>query len=129
MRTLLRPAATSLLLLLALSSLVACGGSAPTSPPSAPAGSPLITAANLQFDRDQLAVPADAPFTLVFENREVAPHNVAIYTDSSASQTVFKGEVFSGPATRNYAVPALPAGRYYFRCDLHPAMDGTVTAG
>jgi len=22
-------------------------------------------------------------------------------------------------------MPALPAGRYYFRCDVHPQMNGT----
>ena len=108
--------------------VAACGGAAPTTAPSIDPDAPFIAAANLEFDRDLLTVPAGEAFKLVFENREAAPHNVAIYADSSVSTELFKGEVFSGPATRTYDVPALAAGSYYFRCDLHPNMDGSVTA-
>ena len=41
---------------------------------------------------------------------------------------VFVGEVFTGPDSRVYAVPALPFGRYTFRCDVHPEMTGTVVS-
>jgi plastocyanin len=37
--------------------------------------------------------------------------------------------VFSGPSARLYAVPALPAGTYQFRCDVHQQMTGTIVAG
>ncbi|MBN1835498.1 MAG: hypothetical protein JW820_06580, partial [Spirochaetales bacterium] len=37
----------------------------------------LISADNFVFDKDQLTVPAGAEVTLVFENKERAPHNVA----------------------------------------------------
>lgn len=39
------------------------------------------------------------------------------------------GEIFPGPATRDYDVPALEAGTYYFQCDIHPQMNGTVEVG
>jgi plastocyanin len=78
--------------------------------------------------RRRLQVPAGARFGLLFENREVAPHNIRIF-DEGTSEPLFVGEVFSGPATRLYGVPALAAGRHSFRCDVHPSMAGEVVAG
>ena len=34
----------------------------------------------------------------------------------------------SASATKVYEVPALAAGSYFFRCDVHPDMQGTITA-
>ena len=44
--------------------------------------------------------------------------------DSSASEQVFGSDPFSGPAVVVYNVPALAAGTYFFRCDVHPDMAG-----
>jgi plastocyanin len=117
-------------LLLAGSLLVGCGGSggSDATVPSAPAGGVAMTARNTAFDRGQLDVPAGRPFELLFENREGAPHNITIY-DDGADKPLFVGETFSGPGSRTYAVPAIPAGTHRFRCDVHPQMSGTVTAG
>lgn len=87
-----------------------------------------IVADNLAFDRATLVVTAGQPFTLVLDNRDGAPHNVAIYRDATASDRLFGGDIFNGPASRQYPVPALPAGTWYFRCDVHPAMHGEVVA-
>ena len=114
----------------------------PTASPSAPAGSPApsasgapagdvvrIAANDIAFDQAELTVPAGRPFSLVFDNQEAVPHNVAIYTDSSAGQSLFVGEVFAGPGERTYAVPAIPAGSYFYRCDVHPTqMTGMLVA-
>jgi plastocyanin len=118
------------ILLLAGSILVACSASAGAGgpAPSAPSGGAVITANGNAFDRAQLAVPAGRPFQLLFENREIAPHNVRIY-DEVVDQPLFVGEIFGGPGSRTYEVPAIPAGRHRFRCDVHPDMSGTVTAG
>ena len=40
---------------------------------------------------------------------------------------MFKGEIFSGVATKVYDVPALDAGSYAFVCTVHPTMTGTLT--
>jgi plastocyanin len=108
--------------------LAACSGASGTGapPPSAPPGGAAITAQNIAFDRAQLDVPADKQFALLFENREGAPHNVRIYDD--VDHPLFVGDVFSGPASRVYELPAIPAGTHRFRCDVHPEMAGTVTA-
>jgi plastocyanin len=111
--------------------LAACGGGAggTTSVVTncSPSGTHLsVTAKNIQFDTTCLAAPAGRPFTLAFHNEDGGTtHNVAIYTDPSVTKTLFQGKLVPGGATEAYDVPALPAGRYYFRCDVHPQMNGT----
>jgi hypothetical protein len=93
-----------------------------------PAGTELeITAQGTAFDTRCLAAPADQPFEILFNNEdEGLPHNVAIYTDSSASESLFIGETFPGPDDRTYPVDPVEAGDYFFRCDVHPTqMTGT----
>ncbi len=86
-----------------------------------------IASGPMQFDTDTLAAPAGADFMLLYVNDGPMPHNVAIYTDDSTRSALFVGEVIE---TGNivYEVPAIPAGRYLFMCDLHPEMNGTLQA-
>ena len=115
--------------------LAACSGAsadpntASPAPTGAPAGDAVtITAKDLKFGQTEVTVPADAAFDLVFDNQEGAPHNVAIYADASASTKISVGEIFSGPAQKTQTVPALAAGTYFFRCDVHPDMKGSIVA-
>lgn len=97
-----------------------------------PGGTSLqISAQNIKFDKDCLAAPANQAFTIAFKNGDPGvPHDVAIYTNSSATTVLFKGAVVAGPTTTTYHVPALKAGTYYFRCDIHPTqMFGTFVVG
>ena len=55
------------------------------------------------------------------DNQEVAPHNVAIKDASGAEK--FKGEIFTSTQI-TYDVPALAAGTYDFRCEVHPGHEG-----
>ena len=93
---------------------------------SLPPGSVVISAHNIHFDQSQVTAPANAAFALRFDNHDSAPHNVAIYTDSSASTALFQGEVFGGDGSKTYEVPALKPGTHFFRCDVHPDMNGTI---
>ena len=116
-------------LLAACSGASANPGTASPAPTGAPAGDVVtVTAKDLKFGQAVVTVPADEAFDLVFDNQEGAPHNVAIYTDSSASTKVSVGEIFSGPAQKTQSVPALAAGTYFFRCDVHPDMQGSIVA-
>lgn len=86
-----------------------------------------IAATNSIFDVTEVEAPADAPFELIFTNNDNGiPHNVTIFEDT---ETLFAGEIINGPASITYEVPALPAATYDFRCDVHPDMLGTLTAG
>jgi len=90
------------------------------------AGGLAISAANVQFDTDQLTIPADGA-ALQFLNEDSAEHNVAIYEDESASKEIFKGQVIPGGQETTYEIPSHKSGKYYFQCDIHPAMNGTAT--
>jgi plastocyanin len=105
------------------------GGGAPTGPPPCqPEGTELsISAQNLAFDTDCLAAPAGEPFTIEFNNQDTVPHNVAIYTDESATEVLFQEPPFPGPETVTYEPdPIEEEGNFFFRCDVHPTtMTGT----
>ena len=114
-----------------VAALVACsGGGAATQSPSSggdgASGSIEITAQDIAFDTDELRVPAGESFTITFVNDDSVPHNVAIYA-SRGGEEIFVGEVITAE-TIEYEVPALEAGEYYFQCDVHPDMNGTVIA-
>jgi mono/diheme cytochrome c family protein/plastocyanin len=85
-----------------------------------------LAAQNIAFDQTALTAPAGVTFNILFTNNDAGtPHNVAI-NDASGGQQ-FKGEIFNGVGTRNYQVPALPAGTYMFVCSVHATMTGTLT--
>ncbi|HEX2052215.1 MAG TPA: cupredoxin domain-containing protein [Actinomycetota bacterium] len=87
-----------------------------------------IAANNLQFDKQELAIPADTEFTLAFNNQEAQPHNVAILEAQGSANALFRGQIITGPREAEETVEPIPAGEYYFQCDVHPTMNGTVTA-
>lgn len=89
-----------------------------------------IAAANNQFDTDRIELAPDTPSVITFDNQDAGTqHNVAIYADESLSEVFFQGELVTGPITVDYEVPGIPEGEYFFRCDVHPPMNGTVLVG
>jgi plastocyanin len=95
-----------------------------------PAGPPIVadltvSANNLKFDKDTLAAPPGRAFTIEFVNKEAIPHNIAIYTDRTKKDRLFKGRDVT-KETVVYTVKALAAGSYFFECTIHPdQMFGT----
>lgn len=84
-----------------------------------------VSAQNVKFDKSTLNAPTGRPFTIEFVNKEAITHNVAIYTNSSRTDLLFKGADVT-KKTVIYHVGALPAGTYYFVCTIHPSqMFGT----
>jgi plastocyanin len=89
-----------------------------------------VVAKGLSFDTDEIDLPAGKPTTLTFDNEDAGtPHNIAIYQDDSLSKALFQGTQFPGIATEEYQIPALEPGTYFFHCDVHPTMNGTVVVG
>jgi plastocyanin len=84
-----------------------------------------IKAKNLVFDVSRITVPASSQVIVEFENEDPVAHNVAFYTTSSLTETIYKGEIITGPGkvTYTFTAPATP-GTYYFHCDVHPFMNG-----
>ena len=123
--------------LLALAAvLAACSGASaasvgtPAAP--APAGAPIpaggtatVVAKDIAFTTPAIAVTAGNPFTIAFDNKDGAPHNIAIFDTSGGK--VFEGSIVSGQGV-TYDVPSLAAGTYNFLCQVHPDMKGTITA-
>jgi len=102
----------------------------PTGEPSDGPTEATIVAVNIQFDTDSMELAANAEVTVTFDNQDTGvPHNWAMYTDESASQEIFVGEIFPGPEVREHTFTTPGPGEYYFRCDVHPNMQGTVTVG
>jgi cytochrome c oxidase subunit II len=89
-----------------------------------------IAAKDIAFDKQCLAGPVDRPFDITFENQEAVPHNVAFYETKAADKAILPPDqtpLFGGPQTARYQLPALKAGRYFYRCDAHAqAMNGEL---
>ena len=93
----------------------------------APSGTSLsITASDTKFDKDCLAAPASQPFTITYDNKDSVAHNIAVLESHTATDVLFRLEVFRGPKTETLRVAALKPGVYAFHCEVHPAlMSGT----
>ena len=111
-----------------LAALAACsGGGAAASASPPPEADVTVTAQGNVFDPKDIRVTAGEPFQLFFRNLDGAPHNVAIYTDATAADDIYVGEVITDAVTL-YEIPAIEPGTYPFRCDVHPDMVGNVVA-
>jgi plastocyanin len=99
--------------------------------PAAPSGpamdGPTIVAKDLKFQTASVEVKAGSNVTIHLDNQDSAPHNVAVYTDSSAATAIAVGDVVTSTMS-HVVVPALQPGSYFFRCDVHHDMTGTIVA-
>ena len=93
---------------------------------AAPSSQLHVTAEGIKFLETTLTAPAGQPLTIVFENKDPVPHNIAIFDSGQMTRSFFHGTVVTGPQTVTYTVPALHPGTYYFHCDVHPTMNGTL---
>lgn len=84
-----------------------------------------LSADNLEFDASVIEAPAGEPFTIVFTNLETEPHNVAIFVSEGGESIVASDPIGEGE-TQELEVEGLAAGTYYFRCDIHPEMEGSI---
>ena len=97
-------------------------------PPGGPGGPTIdVRAEALAFDTDEIDLPAGTPATIRFENADAGTtHNIAIYTDDTVTTAIWDGPDLLGPGSVDYPVPPIDAGEYYFHCDTHPTMFGSV---
>ena len=91
-----------------------------------------LVARNLAFLEQQLTAPPNTEVSLELDNQDIGVlHNFALYSDSSAEEPIFVGDLFVGIETREELFTTPDPGRYFFRCDVHPStMTGTfIVAG
>jgi plastocyanin len=82
---------------------------------------------NLAFSTSTLTFPAGTTVPVAFDNQATGiPHDVAIYNQKGGKE-LFQGAIVTGPTKVTYRVPPLVAGTYWFQCDVHPQMNGTLT--
>ena len=91
------------------------------------AGGLTVSAESLQFNTDEITLSAGEESELSFNNEDSSSvqHNIAIY-ESEGGSDLFVGDVIPGGQAVTYSIPALDKGEYYFQCDLHPGMNGSV---
>ncbi|MBI2723580.1 MAG: cupredoxin domain-containing protein [Chloroflexi bacterium] len=87
----------------------------------------VLVALNIQFDKKELTASAGT-VKLTIDNKDNGiPHNLRVYKGTSVSgQSVGATPVNSGPAKDTLTFQA-EAGAYFYHCDVHPNMSGTLT--
>jgi plastocyanin len=126
-RTLLQ-ALTSLALLALIGGSAACGGGGTGGSDEAaatPSADLHLTARGLKFDHKTLVAIANTQISVTLDNKDGIDHNFAVYTDKSGKDIIFRGDVFSDRKAKTYTFKAPGPGTYFFRCDVHPDMNGT----
>jgi plastocyanin len=131
----LRRGALITLILVFATALAACSGNSEESQPAdgnggtgtatVTDGAVEITAEGLAFDATTIEATAGEDFTITLVNNDSAPHNISIYTEEGGESLVTGGTAEAGQ-TVTIDVSALDAGEYYFQCDIHPDMNGSV---
>ncbi len=87
-----------------------------------------ITALNIAWTQTEVSAPGNVAFTIHFDNQDAStPHNIVI--KDGTGMAMFSGDIVTGPATKDYAVPALAPGKYTFVCSVHANMIGNLTVG
>jgi plastocyanin len=131
----LRRGALIALVLVLASAMAACSGSSEESEPAAGNGGGTatvtdgaveVTAADLAFDVSTIEATAGGDFTITLVNDDSAPHNISIYTEEGGEMIGSAGATAEAGETVTVDVSGLEPGTYYFQCDIHPDMNGSV---
>ena len=119
--------ATVALAAAACSSTSAAAGTAAPAAPADP-NAPAITANNLKFaESDRRGPGRQAVPAHLHQPGERAAQRLDLHRRSASHEPVPAARS-SAARPKVYDVPALAAGSYFFRCDVHPDMQGTITA-
>lgn len=91
------------------------------------AGGNTVSAEALQFNTEEITLSAGEETELTFNNDDSSSvqHNIAIYEEQGGEE-LFVGDIIPGGQAVTYSIPAQEKGEYYFQCDVHPGMSGTV---
>lgn len=77
------------------------------------------------FNEEDLTVPVGEPVTIIFQNNQGGvQHNVHVTEPVDLEPS----PLITGPDTVEHVVTFEEEGEYTFICDVHPNMEGTITA-
>ncbi|MEA2462180.1 MAG: hypothetical protein QOH90_2357 [Actinomycetota bacterium] len=111
------------------------GEEAPAAPPGAEAppaaaAENTIVASGFSFDTHALELKGPS-VQFTFDNQDVAAHNFAIYKSKVdgplKKDPLFTGDEVAAGSSTTYDIKLPPPGKYYFQCDIHPNMNGSLT--
>jgi plastocyanin len=113
--------------------VVGCSGSPEAAPSvSAPPGAVVVKTVKsdsldgaLSFAPQNLSATAGQGFELAYVNTDGFPHDVVIVAPDGHS--AFSTEIRSNRGQALYQVPALAAGSYQLKCDIHSDMRAVLT--
>ena len=106
---------------------------APTECTPVQGGTVTVVAQGVAFtEGDCIQAPAGEAFSIEFDNKDAGTqHNVEVFSGSDPTgDTIFQGDIVTGPDQATYDIPALDAGTYAFNCVVHPTtMIGEIQVG
>jgi plastocyanin len=113
--------------------LAACGGTAASPSEDNSAGGTVavvngavdIGADDLAFEASVIQATAGESFTVTLNNNDSVPHNFSVYTEEGG-EAIAQGDIIGEGETDEIEIGALEPGEYYFVCDLHTGMNGTI---
>jgi hypothetical protein len=89
-----------------------------------------VEAEDNTFDTNCIQAPANRAWRIYLKNNDSDPHNISIYSADPAvdkkAEQLYKGKAIKGPGQEEYAIDAMPPGKYFFQDDKVKTMNGAV---
>ncbi len=102
------------------------------SAPSGPATDAVVAEGN-EFNADAIELVAKKPTEFELENRDTIVHNLLILQSEAdatdPASALFASPDIAGGATESFSIEPLKKGDYFFACEYHANMNGTVKVG
>jgi hypothetical protein len=89
-----------------------------------------VVAEDNTFDTNCMRAPANRKWRIYLQNNDSDPHNISIYSADPAvdkkAEQLYKGKPIKGPGQEEYAIDAMPPGKYFFQDDKVKTMNGSI---
>lgn len=106
------------------------GAAQPDRPLDPPSATLQITAQGIAWDKTRLSALPNVPLTLTMQNNDAGtPHNIHFTQGADpGGEDVAATDIENGVSTQTLNFGPLAPGDYYYLCDVHPNMEGVLTA-